>query len=130
MRTTTAHLSEVRTALAKALEDEGLNVSGGDDITPPGAAIGAFTVEYHASVGGSPVSRRRVLCNVTLVVNRAHEPSAYAEMDEALSYFPGVLEGAPGPWLSLLVRGGGPSEPLTIGEATYAGASLTLELFL
>lgn len=130
MRSTTAHLSEVRAALAKALEEEGLNVSGGDTITPPGAAVGAFTVEYHASFGGQPASRRRVLVNITVVTSRAHEASAYAEMDEALSYFPGVLERAPGPWLSLLVRGGGPSEPLTIGEATYTGAELATEIYL
>jgi hypothetical protein len=122
--------ADVRAALAEALTGLGLNVSEGDSITPPGAAVSGFEVDYHKTIGGTPTARQFGRCTVRVCTSRADPAAAYEAIDAALSDVPPALEKASGPWLQLIVADGGPGFPITIGNATYGVAIFGVEVYL
>lgn len=120
-------LTDVRTALEAALAGLGYNVSAGDKVDAPAARVALFSMDYHRTFAevGTHVART----TVQVIVSRADEDSATSAVDDALTTVWSDLEHATGPWLALLVTQAAP-EVVSIAEATYAAATLTLEVFV
>lgn len=123
-------LADVRAALTTALRGLELNVSDGGDLVPNGAAIGGFVVNFHPTIAGQAQAMAIAGVEVRIATDRADEASAYARMDQLTTTVPPVLERAPGPWHSCVVKTARPDSPLNVGDASYASIALVCEFYI
>lgn len=122
-------LGEVRKALRTAIEAAGYNYSDGGDRVPLGASIDPFVCEYHRNYQGAN-GLVHAASAIKVHTDRADEESAVARLDDLMTTFPDIIEGASGPWLAMFVVSCQASSPITVGDATYASADFVIECFV
>lgn len=122
-------LTEVRKAIRAAIEGAGYNYSDGGDRVPLGASMDPFVCEYHRNFQGVN-GLVHAASAIKVYTDRADEESATSRLDSLMSTFPEVIEGADGPWYALFVVSCQASNPVTVGDATYASADFVIECYV